>query len=197
MRRPIRTAIVSCLSALALLGAGCGNKEEVTTEAPTEGLWLDVGALDYHIQGSRQLNPSMVPDRSYLMGLPQGILPAGAKETYFGVFVRVENRTEEAHPSAEEFEIVDTEERVFKPLELEAESNPFAYQSTTLAPESTIPAPDSAQDFDSTSGALLLFKIPLASYQNRPLELKITAPDDPKAGDAAVAPAEATLDLDV
>jgi hypothetical protein len=197
MRRATRTVFVSCLGALALLGAGCGNKEEVTTEAPTEGLWLDVGALDYHIQGSRQLNPSLVPDRSYLMGLPQGILPAGAKETYFGVFVRVENRTEQPHPSASEFEIVDTEEHVFKPLEMRAESNPFAYQPSTLAPERTIPAPDSAQDFSSTNGALLLFKIPLASYQNRPLELKITAPDDPQAGDPAHAPAEATLDLDV
>src|SRR5215212_12176089 len=118
MRRPTRTVLVSCLGALALLGAGCGNQEDVTTEAATEGLWLDVGALDYHIQGSRQLNPAITPDNKYLVGLPQGILPAGAKETWFGIFVRVENRTDKAHPAASEFQIVDTEEHVYKPLEL-------------------------------------------------------------------------------
>jgi hypothetical protein len=196
MRRPFRTVLVSCVGALALLGAGCGNKEDVTTEAPTEGLWLDVGALDYHIQGSRQLNPAIVPDNKYLTGLPQGILPPGAKETWFGVFVRVENRTDKSHPVAEEIEIVDTEEHVYRPMRLTAEANPFAYQPTTLPPDGTVPSPDSAGEFDSTAGALLLFKLPLTAYQNRPLELKIKAPDDAEAG-TKDAPAEATLDLDV
>ena len=196
MRRPLRTVLVSCLGALALVGAGCGNKHHVTTEAPTEGLWIDVGALDYHIQGSRQLNPAIVPDNKYLTGLPQGVLPPGARETYFGIFVRVENRTEEAHPVAEEIEIVDTDENVYRPLRLSAEANPFAYQPTVLAPEATIPSPDSAGEFDSTAGALLLFKLPLTAYQNRPLELKIKAPEDAEA-DPHDAPAEATLDLDV
>src|SRR5215218_4738672 len=151
MRRPTRTVLVGCLGALALLGAGCGNKEDVTTEAATEGLWLDVGALDYHIQGSRQLNPGIDPDLSYLKGLPQGILPAGARETWFGVFVRVENRTNRSHPVAEDIEIVDTEEHVFKPLELQADVNPFAYTPTVLPPEGTLPAPDSAGEFDSAA----------------------------------------------
>jgi hypothetical protein len=197
MRRPTRTVLVGILGAVSLLGAGCGNKHHVTTEAPTEGLWVDVGALDYHIQGSRQLNPAITPDDSYLKGLPQGILPPGAKETWFGVFVRIENRTDAQHPTAEEFQIVDTDERVYKPLKLSTDSNPFAYAPTMLDPEGSVPSPDSAGEFDSTAGALLLFKIPLTSYQNRPLELKISAPEDPEAGDPADAPAEATLDLDV
>ena len=197
MRRPSRTVLASCLGALALLGAGCGNKEEVTTEAPTEGLWLDVGALDYHIQGSRQLNPTIAPDDSYVSGVSQGVLPPGSKETWFAVFLRVENKTDAPHPSASEFEIVDTEERVYKPLALRPESNPFAYQPTTLQPLDTIPAPDSAQDFDSANGAMLLFKIPLTTYSNRPLEFKITAPEDPRAGTEEDAPPEATVDLDV
>ena len=197
MRRATRTVFVSCLGALALLGTGCGNKEEVTTEAPTEGLWLDVGALDYHVQGSRQLNPTIVPDDAYVAGVPQGILPPGAKETWFAVFLRVENRTDKPHPVAEDIEIVDTEERTYKPLVLKPESNPFAYGPTILSPEGSLPAPDSAKEFNSTAGALLLFKIPLTSYQNRPLELKIKAPEDPQAGDPKDAPPEATLDLDV
>src|SRR3954468_1618482 len=109
--------------ALALVGAGCGNKEAITTEAKTEGIWLDVGALDYHIQGSRQLNPTMVPDNKYLTGLPQGVLPAGAKETWFGVFLRVENRTNRTHPTASDFSILDTQGHVFKPFQLQTNVN--------------------------------------------------------------------------
>jgi hypothetical protein len=195
MRRPLRILLAAALGSLAL--AGCGNKEKVVTEAATEGIWLDVGALDYHIQGSRQLNPAQVPDDKYLTGLPQGILPPGAKETWFGVFVRIENRTKLSHPTATEFEVVDTEEHVYKPMELRAEENPFAYQPRVLTPDAVLPAPDSSQDLSSTAGALLLFKIPLDSYQNRPLELRIKAPADPHAGSPDEAPPSATLDLDV
>jgi hypothetical protein len=188
MTRLSRTAALAAATVLALVGAGC-EKHDVVTEAKTEGIWVDVGALDYHIQGSRQLTPSQVPDDAYLKGVPQGILPAGAKETWFAIFVRVENRTDEPHPTADEFEIVDTEERVFKPLELDPDANPFAYQPRVLQPEQFIPRPDSAQEFDSAAGALLLFKLPLDSYQNRPLELRIKTQD--------AEPREATLDLDV
>ena len=187
-----RTALACCLGALAL--AGCGNKHHVTTEAPTEGLWVDVGALDYHVQGSRQLNEGIVPDDAYLAGLPQGILPPGGRETWFAVFLRVENRTEAPHPVAEEIEIHDTEERIFRPLALRAEANPFAYQPTTLTPNQVLPEPDSAPEFN-TGGSLLLFKLPLDAYQNRPLELVIKAPADAETGEDA--PPEATIDLDV
>ena len=196
-RRLARCALIALFSAAALAVAGCGNREDVTTDAGTEGLWIDAGNLDYHIQGSRQLNPGMAPDDKYLTGIPQGTLPAGAKETWFGVFVRIENRTGLTHPTARDFEIVDTRENVFKPLALKADTNPFAYQPATLAPEGTVPAPDSAAEFDSTAGALLLFKIPLDSYQNRPLQLKIKAPADPHVGKPADNPPQATLDLDV
>jgi hypothetical protein len=187
--RLLRTAAVAAAGALALAAAGCGNKEAVVTEAKTEGIWLDVGALDYHIQGSRQLTPAMVPDDRYLSGIRQGILPAGAKETWFAIFLRIENKTKQAHPTAREFEIVDTEQHVYKPIEIDPNVNPFVYTPQVLQPKDSVPRPDSAQDFDSTAGAMLLFKIPLDSYQNRPLELKIKSAD--------VAPLEATLHLDV
>jgi hypothetical protein len=190
MPRRFRTAAaIATAGALALLGTGCGNKHHTITEAKTEGIWVDVGALNYQVQGSRQVTPAMVPDNSYLLGLPVGILPASATETWFAVFMRIENHSGKAHPTAREFEIVDTEDRVFKPLELDVKSNPFAYQPQVLQADHRIPRPDSAQDFDSAAGALLLFKLPLDSYQNRPLELRIKSAD--------VAPREATIDLDV
>jgi hypothetical protein len=187
-RRFARTSLAAVLTAAALVSAGC-EKHDVVTHAATEGIWVDVGPLDYHIQGSRQLTEDAVPDRSYLKGLPQGILPAEGDETYFAVFLRIENKTDQPAQTAREFEIVDTTGRVFRPLELDPEVNPFAYQPTTLAPQDAIPVPDSAQDFNSFQGAELLFKIPLESYQNRPLEFKIIS--------AGGEPREATLDLDV
>jgi hypothetical protein len=184
-----RLALPVLIAALAVAGAGCGNKKDVVTEAATEGIWLDVGALQYHIQASRLLNPATVPDNKYLTGLPDGILPPEANEVWFAVFLRVENRSDQAHPTVKDFEIVDTQGKVFKPLELKTAVNPFAYAPTTLQPKRAIPRQDSAQEFDSTSGAMLLFKLPLDSYANRPLELRLHSAD--------VAPNEASLDLDV
>ena len=43
--------------AAALVVGGCGNKEETTTEAATEGIYLDVGDLKYQVQISRIINP--------------------------------------------------------------------------------------------------------------------------------------------
>lgn len=191
-RRRTRTALACCLGVLAL--GGCGNKHRVTTEAPTEGLWVDVGALDYHVQGSRQLNPAIVPDADFVAGLPQGILPPGARETWFGVFLRVENRTDEPHPVAEEIEIHDTEARIFRPLALRTEANPFAYAARMLPPNQSLPPADSVAEA-SRNGGLLLFKLPLDAYQNRPLELVIKAPAEAETGEDE--PPQATIDLDV
>jgi hypothetical protein len=185
LRRLTAIALIAAAAALA----GCGNKEDVVTEAATEGIWLDVGKLQYHVQGSRILNQATVPDNKYLTGLPVGILPPESDEAWFAVFLRVENRTKSAHPSAKEFEIVATDGRVFKPMEMDTNVNPFAYLPADVPPQGSIPRPDSVQDTDSTGGAMLLFKLPLESYANRPLELRVHTAD--------VAPREATVDLDV
>ncbi len=187
-RRLARTALVAVLSAVAI--AGCGNKEEVTADAKTEGIWIDAGQLDYHVQGSRVLEPDLVPDESYLKGLPGGVEDPKADEVWFAVFLRIENRTDATVPTAREFEIVDTEGKSYTPFGLNTEANPFAYKPTELGPDAVIPEPDSAQDFNSFSGAVLLFKIPLSSYQNRPLAFKIHSADGSQ-------PAEASVDLDV
>jgi hypothetical protein len=189
-RRLARTALVATLSALSLAAAGCGNKEEVTTEAKTEGIWIDAGALDYHVQGSRVLEPGQTPDSAYLKGLPDGVAEPKGDEVWFAVFLRVENRTEQPAITAKEFEIIDTVGHTFTPYGLDPNENPFAYSPTTLGQDEAIPAPDSPQEFNSFSGAELLFKIPLDAYQNRPLEFKIHAADGSE-------PAEASLDLDV
>jgi len=188
-RRLARSAVLAVVAATALVGSGCGT-EKVVTHAETEGIWIDVGALDYHIQGSRVLEPGLVPDNAYLKGRPSDATDPTGEELWFAVFVRIENKSKTPAQTAEDFEIVDTQGKSFKPYALDPESNPFAYQPMMLEPNGTVPIPDSAQDFDSMAGAELLFKLPLDSYQNRPLEFKIHGVE----GDQ---PAEASVALDV
>jgi hypothetical protein len=189
-RRPVRLALTALLSTAALITVGCGNKEDVVTRADTEGIWVDVGQLDYHIQGSRVLEPGLVPDKAYLKGLPSGVPQTTGKEVWFSVFLRIENKTDSPAPTARDFEIIDTRGSSFTPYPMDVSRNPFAYAPVTLRPGQSLPVPDSAADFDSFSGSQLLFKIPLDSYQNRPLEFKIHS----AGGDG---PDEASIDLDV
>jgi hypothetical protein len=183
-----RLPLIVALAAALVAGTGC-NKQSVVTEGATEGVWLNVGGLQYHVQGSRILNPSLTPDSSYLTGLPVGILPPGPNELWFAVFLRVENRTSKTYLTAHQFEIVDTQGNKFTPLALNSKVNPFAYRSGPLAGHGILPAPDSPADFDSANGAELLFKLNEQDYQNRPLQLVIHSQD--------VAPQRAALDLDV
>ena len=188
--RTARTLLTAVLAVAALVSAGCGNKHDITTEAETEGIWVDVGPLDYHVQGSRVLEAGLLPDRSYLVGLPNGTAEPAGDEVWFAIFMRIENKTDEAVPTAREFEIHDTEGKTFTPYGLDPESNPFAYEAMELDPNRVVPVEDSAQEFNSFSGAELLFKLPLDSYQNRPLELVI------RSG-GGEGPEEARISLDV
>ena len=187
--RIVRFALIALLTVAAFVGAGC-EKHDTVTQADTEGIWVDVGGLDYHIQGSRVLEPGIVPDDSYLKGLPAGVTDPKGDEIWFAVFLRIENKTDAPIASPVEFEIVDTQGTSFRPIVLDGDANPFAYQATIIEPKSSIPLPDSPQEFNSFNGALLLFKLPLENYQNRPLEFVIHGLD----GDE---PVEASLDLDV
>jgi hypothetical protein len=175
-----RLLLLALLATGLLLVSGCG-REDVVHEAETEGIWVDAGPLDYHIQGSRQLIPTEVPDDRYLAGVPEDVEPPTIDETWFAVFLRIENKTKADELTAEEFEIEDTEGKIFKPVELDPEINSFAYEPTMLDIGQAVPKADSSQEFDSTAGSLLLFKLPLTTIANRPLEFKIIAPSGEEA----------------
>src|SRR3954447_19407758 len=168
----IRRCALVLTAVAALLVAGCGNKQDVTTEAPTEGIYLDLGGMKYQIQMSRYLNAKDVEDRSYLAGLPGGV-QAGKGDVWFGIWMRVQNESKKPLPVATQYEIHDTQGAVYRPVPLDAKSNPFAYQAGDVGPESVLPLPDSAAGNTAIQGSLLLFKVKVDSLQNRPLELKI------------------------
>ena len=183
---PVRIALLLVLLALGLATGGCGNKEEIRTLGETEGLYIDVGPLEYQVQVSRQLNPTDVEDRAYLEGLPASQRRLGAQETFFGVFMRVQNLKEDAAEASSDFEIVDTVGRSYRPLAL---ANEYGYRAGVLEPEEIRPDSESTAGQGPTQGSLLVFKLTYDSLENRPLELKIKPSGGPEG--------EGVIDLDV
>jgi hypothetical protein len=168
MARPLRILLATAL----VLVAGCGGGTGVVTTAETEGLYLDINGLKYQIEMSRYMNPADVEDSEYLIGLPEGTEPPGPDETWFGVWVRVENTSEdETRPAANIWEIHDTQENVYRPIPIDTDINPFAFEPVDVPPKTVLPHPTSAAGQGPIQGSLLLFKLKVDSLQNRPLEL--------------------------
>lgn len=167
-----RLLVISAALVCALFAAGCGNKMETVTLGQTEGIYLDVDELKYQIQISRYMNPDDVEDKAYLAGLPASTSKPAADETWFGVFIRVQNPTDGSIAPANDFEIIDTQEKVYRPVPLDTNVNPFAYKPDPIPPKGLIPTPDSVASQTTIQGSLLLFKIKTESLQNRPLEFR-------------------------
>ena len=182
-----RTLLFAFLLVLGTSLVACGNKEETVTAAKTEGAYLDVGPLVYQIQISRQMNPQDVEDHAYLKGVPAAERRLKANEVWFGVFVRVQNDTDKPQVASRDFEITDTVDQTFRPIQL-ADTNEWAYRGGIVPANGVIPVPDSPSADGVIGGSMLLFKLTLTSLANRPLEFKITSPSGADS---------ATVDLDV
>ena len=180
LRRPLAVlAAVLCAGGLAACGKHL-DEEASVIHIEQEGLYLPLGELKYQVQGSRQLNPDDDQDRALLAGIPRADQGLSKDEVWFGVFLQVEN--EASHPLKPygDIEIIDTQEDVFKPIELEA-TNAFAYRSTKSIPPGEVAPLDDTPAFNTANqGALVLFKLTLEALDNRPLELKIEASTTPK-----------------
>jgi hypothetical protein len=187
MARLARIVLLSLVALAALAATGCGNKTDTAIIGETEGIYVTVDELTYQVQISRILNPASTEDQAYLVGLPEGEEPS-PEEVWFGIFMRVENETDEALPAAEDFRIVDTQETEFEPVELDQEINSFGYEPRTIPPGELLPAANSAASDSTIQGALVLFKLEVQSLYNRPLELVI---ESSRGGDDAI------VDIDV
>lgn len=183
----LRRLFIAVLALSALVLAACGEEEEPTTFGKTEGAYIETGGLKYQVQISRALNPALEDDRGYFTGLSPAdeVLPPNTD--YFGVFIRVENHEEEPLRSATSFEVRDTRGNIYKPLSINPD-NSLAYRPKVLEPGGVIPG-DQLANYSPTQGALLLFKVAIASYDNRPLVLVVRNPENPNE--------TASVDLDV
>ena len=166
------------LTALAALGLSACGAESVTSSSPpaeSEAQYLDLNGLKYQVQLSRQINPTLPEDADYFKGLDQRERFLPKDSVWFGVFIRVENEYDRAIPSAREFEIEDTRGNKFFPVDSDGSYN---YRPETIPGKGYIPNQEDLQAYSGTQGSLLLFKVPLASLDNRPLELAIKNPND-------------------
>ena len=187
MTRLARTALLSLAALAALAAGGCGNKTETAILGETEGIYVSVDDLTYQIQISRILNPGSAEDAAYMKGLPEDEELA-KDEVWFGVFMRVENETDESLPAAEGFRIVDTQEDEFEPIELDPATDVFGYVPRTIPPGDLLPALNTPASDNTIRGELILFKLKVQSLYNRPLELVI---ESSHGGDDAI------IDIDV
>ena len=170
MRVPGKTIAAACALLLAAGLSACGSEGQGTEEPAREGLSLDLAGIDYNVFITRELNPAIPPDNAYYKGPP-----AKKGETLYGVFLQACNNGKRRLPTASEFTVVDNQGNKFRPTPL-PEDNDFAYRPTNLDPEECQPEAGSVAQLGPTAGSMLLFKLPLAITENRPLELEIDAP---------------------
>jgi hypothetical protein len=188
LRRPL-VVLAALLASGGLTACGIHHDEDAKVQhIEGEGFYLSLGELKYQVQGSRQLNADDAQDRALLAGVPAGEQELDDDELWFGVFMQVENESEEPLRPASDVEIVDTQEDVFKPVKLD-QSNPFAYRpEDPIAGGEIAPIPDTPAFNTANQGSLLLFKLTLDAIDNRPLELKMESSTTDQTG---------IIDLDV
>jgi hypothetical protein len=183
LRRRARLAAI-CATALAAAGflSACG-KEHKPGEPLREGLSQPVNGLRYTVFLTRQLNLKNTEDTGYVPDMKE----AAPGHGLFGVFLQACNTGKKTATAVgvDSFKIVDAQGDEFFPQTL-AKRNPFAYRGGPVLPENCEPARGSLAQQGPTSGALLLFDLPLAATENRPLELRINGQ-----------PTEAIVTLDI
>jgi hypothetical protein len=194
-----RLKLVPAAIALAFVVAGCATSSYDTAQqtgtalaghevadANNDGTYVSAGAVTYQLQVSRQLNPYAVEDSQYIHGLPSGTVAPNGQQLWYGVFLWAKNQRDAPHTTSDNFEIVDTQGTVYKPLKLDKALNPFAWTSETLGPNETEPGEDTTASNAFTQGGLVLFKLPETIYSNRPLTFYILNPQNKKIGEISL-----------
>ena len=170
MRRRPAAILLCLLGALALAAtvAACGEEEE--TEV-VEGEPVTVAELEYNIGLTRFLNPDDLEDAEYLVGQPE----PEPGNSYLGVFLVVENQTEDPHSSADGYVVHDTLDTEYELLESES---PYALElGAEVPPEGELPLPNTTAATGPNHGSLLIFEVDNSVGENRPLKLEIESSD--------------------
>jgi hypothetical protein len=178
---------VAAVLAVALTGCGAARHPSDAT-AENNGYYVKAGQVYYQLQVSRELNQYATEDHQYLTGLPAGTAAPTATQLWYGVFLQAFNKSKQPQTTASSFYIQDTQGNKYYPVTLNSSVNGYAWTSTRLSPLETEPAPDTTASTGPTQGAMLLFKLNVSVYNNRPLTLFIQPPGQPQ-------PATISLDL--
>jgi hypothetical protein len=166
-----RVATVLALAAFVVpVLSGCTRHHE---SPEPEGIGVKINGLTYTVYITRELNLRDPEDHDYYQG-PEA--PPGFN--YYGVFIQVCNDVNHTHGGASTpvpasaFRIIDTENKQYYPTPV-PKNDIFGYQPRPLSAKDCIPTPGSAAATGPIGGSLLLFKIPVPSIENRPLDLEI------------------------
>jgi hypothetical protein len=171
-------ALLLTLVLLAAAASGCGGSEDDGQNtgggeqhgegAFREGLFEEYNGLEYKVFLTRQLNHEDPEDRAYVKG-PEAPPPG---QIDYGVFIQVCNMGDAPESAAESMTVVDTLGNEFEPITL-PDYNVFAYVPRVLQPDECIPDPVSLAAQGPAGGALLLYRMPLETTENRPLRLEV------------------------
>jgi hypothetical protein len=182
-RRIRFAALVLALFAVLCLSA-CGDSHtRVSTgtyagESGANAPYLNVGPLIYEVQLSRELNPFNSEDSQYLVGLEGAEAKLEPGQEWFAVALQVYNNTDRELPASDQITIYDTQGNTYSPV-VPNQTNEFAYRAGGVPPKGQLPAPGTVADQVGSQGEFLLFKIQIASLDNRPIEIKIVDPEEP------------------
>jgi hypothetical protein len=173
---PLLAALLLAATAFAL--SACGYSSD--SKDVVEGEPVKLGELQYNVVFSRYLNPNDNEDSAYLVGQP----PTPPGHSYFGVFLEVQNESEEPQTLADSFTIADAGNQTFDAIASESlYALPFGGE---VESQEQIPILDSTPQQGPIEGSLVLFELPASASENRPLTLSIPGPEGP---------AKVTLDL--
>ncbi len=172
MGRSARITLLLFVLSLGVVGlVACGGGEEELEVV--EGEPIELGPLRYNVQITRFLNPRDAEDDGYLIGQPE----AGEGNTYLGVFLTIDNESDDTQIVPAEFELRDTRDNTFSPTPSES---PFALQlGEPIPPGGEVPEPGSPAASGPIKGAMLLFLIEEPIAENRPLKLEIPSSEGP------------------
>jgi hypothetical protein len=173
---PLLLALLVAATAFGL--SACGYSSD--SKEVVEGEPVKLGELKYNVIFSRFLNEHDNEDSAYLVGQPE----PSEENTYFGVFLEVQNKSEETQTLSDSFTITDADHQTFEAIPSESlYAFPFGGE---VGSQEQIPLDDSTPQQGPIEGSLVLFELPPSASENRPLTLSIAGPDGP---------AEVTLDL--
>jgi hypothetical protein len=196
LTRTFRTLTVTGMAAFSMVAAsGCfGAKPGDEHEVIREGIAADINGLDYNVYMTRQINTKDAEDRAYYQGPVEdpkcklGLEAVGAyteeertrncPTNLWGVFIEVCNVEggvrEPARDEPPDFEIEDAQGNKYEPLP-NPESNLFQFRPRPLTKGECIPEAGSTAATAPIAGAVFVFRLPVPTTENRPLELNISA----------------------
>jgi hypothetical protein len=180
---PTRRTLPPLFALLALLAlavgvSACGYSSD--SKQTNEGEPLQLGELKYNVTFSRYLNPNDTEDAAYLVGQEE----PPKDNNYFGVFLEVQNESDEPQTLPTSLTITDAEDNEYEVLPSESI---FALEfGGTVPAEEQIPVLDSPPQQGPIEGSAAIFLLPEEASANRPLTLHIEGAEEK---------GEVTLDL--